>query len=301
MKKFFKNSIILSIIVLLLLSGGFFVGKALLRHFGRTNSLLPENANALKKWPDNVENSVSFQTRDTKGVYESGSPAVAQDEPKLGLKIEKHGFVSITVNKEHFLETWNNITSFSETIGGKVVDSNYSKNKEFYNGTITVMVPSNQFDSFLNKISEFGKVENLDIKSENRTGEYVDLGSRLKVLEAQRDLLLNWLKNAKSVSDMLKIRSQLSSVEQQLETIKGRLNYIAFHVNFSDIHITLTENHHIVSTNPVVNEFKHYLNVTILAFIYSVMGMLIILVFVLPWLLLGFGIYKIFVSKRNKS
>jgi len=301
MKRFFKNGIILGIIVLLLLSGGFFVGKMFLEHSGRVNALLPENASTLKEWSDNGESSVSFETRNPNGVYKSGSPTETQDKPELGLKIEKHGFVSITVEKGHFMESWNNITSFSETIGGKVIDSNYSKNGEFYNGTITVMVPSSQFDSFINKISEFGKVKNLDIKSEDRTGEYVDLNARLKVLEAQRDLLLSWLKSAKSVSDMLKIRSQLSSIEQQLETIKGRLNYITFHVDFSDIHITLTENPHIVSTSPIMNEFKHYLNVTVLAFIYSVMGMLIILVFVLPWLLLGFGIYKIFVRKRNRN
>ena len=301
MKKFFKRGIVLGIIALLLLSGGFFVGKLFLEHSGRVDALLPESPDTLKEWSDNVTSSVSLETRNLKGAYESGSPANTQDEPELGLKIEKHGFVSITVEKGHFMESWNNTTSFSETIGGKVVDSNYSKNGEFYNGTITVMVPSNQFDTFINKISEFGKVKNLDIKSEDRTSEYVDLNSRLKVLEAQRDLLLSWLKNAKSVSDMLKIRSQLSSVEQQLETIKGRLNYIAFHVDFSDVRITLTENPHIVSASPIMNEFKHYLNVTILAFIYSVMGMLIILVFVLPWLLLGFGIYKIFIHKRNRN
>ncbi len=299
MKKFFKNGIILGIIALLLLSTGFFVGKMFLGHSGRINALLPENASTLKEWSDNAISSVSLETRNSRGVYKSGSPSDVQEESKFGLKIEKHGFVSITVEKGCFMESWNDITSFSEAIGGKVVNSNYSKNGEFYNGTITVMVPSNQFDSFINKISEFGKVKNLDIKSEDRTGEYVDLNSRLKVLEAQRDLLLNWLKNAKSVSDMLKIRSQLSSVEQQLETIKGRLNYIAFHVDFSDIHITLTENPHSVSTSPIIIECKHYLNVTILAFIYSVMGMLIILVFILPWLLLGFGIYKIFVHKRK--
>ena len=301
MKKFFKNGIILGIIALLLLSGGFFVGKMFLGHYGRIDALIPENTNTLKEWSDNAVSSVSLETRNPKGAYKSGSPTETQDGPELGLKIEKHGFVSIAVEKGHFMDSWNNITSFAETIGGKVVDSNYSKNREFYNGTITVMIPSNQFDSFINKISDFGKVKNLDIKSEDRTGEYVDLNSRLKVLEAQRDLLLGWLKNAKSVSDMLKIRSELSSVEQQLETIKGRLNYIAFHVDFSDVRITLTENPHIVSTSPIINEFKHYLNVTILAFLYSVMGMLIILVFILPWLLLGFGIYKIFIRKRNRN
>jgi hypothetical protein len=294
-----KKIILISIIAIVLIVSSFFVGKMFLGS-SKFMGMAPSHSGgdsgtqiANKASEDLIVNEAR------KSSYEP-VPTGENNSSKFGLKILKHGFVAMNVQKGDFFKSWNDIIAFTKSMNGKVTNSNYSKEGEYYSGTITVIIPSDQFDNFLKKLSDFGKIDSLNVSSEDRTGEYVDLNSRLKVLESQRDLLLSWLKDAKSVSDMLKIRNELSSVEQQIETIKGRINYISFHTDFSDLHITLSENPQHHENNETENLFKHYWNLIVEAFIYSIAGILIIVVFLLPWLLLGFGIYKLVVKFRSK-
>jgi len=94
------------------------------------------------------------------------------------------------------------------------------------------------------------------------------------------------------------LRSEIQSIETDIETIKGRLNYIAFHTDFSEITINLSEKEESFKPagffEPLIEALKKLYE----ALIFSFFGLLIIVVFILPWGLAGFGIYK-FISRRK--
>ncbi len=218
---------------------------------------------------------------------------------QFGLKIIKNGSLELRVEKGKFLEVWNKITFSANSISGVVSSSNYSKEGDSYYGTITVVIPTKEFDNFIDSVSKIGKVLSLNVNSQDVTGEYVDLNSQLKVLNEQHDLLLSWLKEAKTLQDMITLRNELQNIETSIETIKGRLNYIAFHTDFSQITISVSElDKPFAQTSQwsfIIDGLKNILYY----FLKSIFSLLIFVVIVIPWALIGFGVFKLLTKKKK--
>lgn len=71
----------------------------------------------------------------------------------------------------------------------------------------------------------------VDVKSESTSGqdvteEYVDLEARLRNLEASETQLLDLMKQAGTVEEILKVQQQLVNTREQIEQIKGRMQYL---------------------------------------------------------------------------
>ena len=106
--------------------------------------------------------------------------------------------------------------------------------------TITMGVPVDEFERSLRRLRELA----VRVLDENATGEdvsdeYVDLESRLKNLEATRDRIRQFLEQAKTVEEALKVNDQLSKVEEEIETVQGRMNYLSDRAAFSTITVNL--------------------------------------------------------------
>lgn len=261
-------------------------------YYQDTRQSSQKNKATLNLLVSGTPNNYSIAT-ETTGVPEEGISF-----SQFGLKIVKNGNISMLANKGKFFETWQKIIASAQSISGTVASSNYYKQEDYYSGLITIVVPSDHFDIFNETISKLGTVISLNVSTQDVTGEYVDLSSKLKVLEEQRNLLLSWLKDAKNIDEMLKLRVEIQGIETEIETTKGRLNYIAFHTDFSEVTINLSEKEESFKPQglylPVLNALKKLCE----ALIFSFFGLLIIIAFMLPWGLLGFGIYK-FISRRK--
>ena len=313
MENFLKRNKVLVVVLIICVSllAGYFSYSFLLKGslFSQFSSAIPQlgssqlfqdlrlssqkNEGTFNPLPEESTNEYTIST-ETKGVVSPGNTSSTQ----FGLKIMKNGNMSMLADRGKFFETWQKIIVTAKSVSGTIANSSYYKQEDYYLGFITIIVPSEQFDNFNEAISKFGKVINLSVSTQDVTGEYVDLSSKLKVLEEQRNLLLSWLKDAKTIDEMLKLRSEIQSIETDIETIKGRLNYIAFHTDFSEITINLSEKEESFKPagffEPLIEALKKLYE----ALIFSFFGLLIIVVFILPWGLAGFGIYK-FISRRK--
>ncbi len=230
-----------------------------------------------------------------------GTQSSTTSQTSFGLKIMKHGTVQMQVDKGGFFDTWSKIVALTNSYSGNIANSSYHKESDFYFGSITVVIPSERFDEFVTTLQKYGKVESLNVSTDDVTSEYVDSTAKLKVLESQRDLLESWLKNAKNVDEMIKLRDEIAQVEEQIETIKGRLNYIAFHTDFSDITISLSEKEGSFNNTTFWDTVVYWLKKPLQAFLYSLIGLLVAILFAVPWVLLGFGIYKLLERARAKK
>ena len=223
-------------------------------------------------------------------------------EENFGLKIIKNGAVELVVEEGKFMDIWNKITFTVKSFSGFVSNSNFYRQNNRYFGNITVLVPSKGFDNFIDKISDFGEVENISINSKDLSGEYVDLSSRLKVLESQRDLLLSWLSDAKDIKDMLSIRSELDKIETEIEKIKGRMNYISFHTDFSQITISIREKGEKPGVvPPIIRRILDALNRALNGFVMSIFVIIIVLAWLTPWLILIYIIYLIYRRRKENK
>jgi hypothetical protein len=69
------------------------------------------------------------------------------------------------------------------------------------------------------------------------TEQYVDLQSQLTNLESTRARIQDFLKDAKTIDEALRINQELANIESQIEQIKGRMNYLNDRSAYSTITI----------------------------------------------------------------
>ena len=132
------------------------------------------------------------------------------------------------------------VTLIAKEYGGYIVASHTWSEDEFKYASVRLGVPSQEFENVLRRLRGLAILVNSEIASgEDVTDQYVDLQSRVKNLEATRDRIREFLNEAKTVEEALKVNEQLSEIEGQIEEAQGRLNYFKDRAAYSTIDITL--------------------------------------------------------------
>ncbi len=128
--------------------------------------------------------------------------------------------------------------------GGYIVSSRvwyqdyYGNNLKY--AAITIGVPVEEFEKVLSRLRGLAvRVVDEVAAGEDVTEQYVDLQSQLQNLEATRARIQEFLKDAKTVDEALRINQELANIESQIEQIKGRMNYLNDRSAYSTITINL--------------------------------------------------------------
>ncbi len=147
------------------------------------------------------------------------------------------------------------IASIAEAKGGFVVTSESKQRnaegqmKPDMIVTITVRVPSAQFDAVVNEIRGNGnRVAQEKITGQDVTEEYIDLEARIRAKQALEAQFMEIMKQAKTVQDALEVQRQLSDVRAEIERIEGRRRFLENQSSLSTITVTLQPPTTIVST-----------------------------------------------------
>jgi hypothetical protein len=126
--------------------------------------------------------------------------------------------------------------------GGYIVSSRvwyqdyYSNNLKY--AAITIGVPVDEFEHTLVRLRELAvRVVDETAAGDDVTEQYVDLQSQLTNLESTRARIQDFLKDAKTIDEALRINQELANIEAQIEQIKGRMNYLNDRSAYSTITI----------------------------------------------------------------
>ena len=126
----------------------------------------------------------------------------------------------------------------------------YIENKEMNNNTdfsgrkcyLTIRIPEAELDGLMKKIGENATVTYENIRANDVTDSYNDSERQIEVLETEQQRLLELLKKAKSLDDILEIESrltqiryELSSYEQQIEEYDDSVSYSTLSLNVSEV------------------------------------------------------------------
>jgi hypothetical protein len=146
-------------------------------------------------------------------------------------------------------------TQLVTDLGGYIVSSRSWYQDYFGNNlryaTITIGVPVDQFERALQRFSDMAvRVLDENASGEDVTDQYVDLESELQNLEATRARIQEFLQDAKTVDEALRINQELANIESQIEQIKGRMNYLADRSSFSTITVNLEPELPILTPTP---------------------------------------------------
>jgi hypothetical protein len=168
-------------------------------------------------------------------INQSGETFIVQNTNR---KIIKNADVRLQVkDTDHAV---NGATQVISDLGGYIISSrvwyqDYFGNNLMY-ATITMGVPVDEFEHALNRLRGLAvKVLDETASGEDVTDQYVDLQSQVQNLEATRARIQEFLKDAKTVDEALRINQELANIEAQIEQIKGRMNYLSDRSAFSTI------------------------------------------------------------------
>ena len=121
---------------------------------------------------------------------------------------------------------------------GLVQNDNSGKDYNRIYKSLTVRVPTENFQKFIDGISEgVDYFDHRDISRQDVSEEFVDLEARLKAKRTLEDRYLELLKKANKVEEMLQIERELSTIREEIEAKQGRLQYLQSQVSMSTVNI----------------------------------------------------------------
>lgn len=149
-------------------------------------------------------------------------------------------------------------------VEGKVSElGGYIESMQTYNGSrysgrvqerysnLTIRVPKDSLNEFLNAVSEAGNVVNRSENVQDVTLAYVDMESHRDSLKTEQERLLVLLENAQSLEDIITLEERLSDVRYQLESMESQLRTYDNKVDFATVHMEIDE---VKELTPVVEK-----------------------------------------------
>jgi hypothetical protein len=132
------------------------------------------------------------------------------------------------------------VTNIAVTSGGYIISSQTTLRGEVKVATLTLGVPVDQFEIVQRQLRSIAlKVQNESASGKDVTDEFIDLQSRLLNLEATAARVREFLKQAQTVEEALKVNAQLTEIEGQINQVKGRMNFLEDRSAFSTLLVNL--------------------------------------------------------------
>ncbi len=125
----------------------------------------------------------------------------------------------------------------SSSIGGRTY-YNQSKLRSAY---IVARVPANQLDAFLNTVDGLGNVTSKSTGMRDVTTNYIDSEKHLEALRAEQEALLEILKSATTVEDIITVQDRLSYVRYEIESYESILRSYDDQIDLSSVTLNINE------------------------------------------------------------
>ncbi|MCL2443271.1 MAG: DUF4349 domain-containing protein, partial [Treponema sp.] len=109
------------------------------------------------------------------------------------------------------------------------------------NNSITMRIPTENMDNFIEAAKKYGKVENESKTGVDISEQYRDNVIRLENLKEVRDRYLTLLQRANTVTEILSIERELERVNTEIDVLEGRIRFAEMSVAYSNITIRLFE------------------------------------------------------------
>ncbi len=129
--------------------------------------------------------------------------------------------------------------------GGYFASSRYSGNgyetSANRNASFEIRIPADRLGEFTETLGGMGSVTYFLEEANDVTASYVDVTSRIAVLEAEETALLDILSKSETVSDMLEIRTRLAQVQGDLASLRAQKDTYDTLVAYSTVNLNLRE------------------------------------------------------------
>lgn len=112
---------------------------------------------------------------------------------------------------------------------------------EALRGWVTVRVPADALDAFIDSAMKLGDVQYQSEGTEDVTQQHIDLSARLENLRAEEQRLRSFFDAAKTVQDMLAVEAELNRIRGEIESLDAQVKYLERQAAMATVTIELTE------------------------------------------------------------
>lgn len=190
-------------------------------------------------------------TEPSRGIDDSVSESVEMEEEikeKYDL-IEPDKIittVSISMQTKEFMDTVEKLNVLIGKYKGYIESSNISYNNYVYSSGLkysdySIRIPRENLEKFKNELKEIGNIISENTSKVDITKQYRDTESRLKVLEVKEGRILDLLKKAEKMEDIITLENQLSNIIYEKENLTANIMDMDDKVNYSTVHFQLEE------------------------------------------------------------
>ncbi len=189
------------------------------------------------------------------GVYEEAAEAELYDGNSSGAG--SAGQVPDTQNRK-LITT---VTISAETddmdkslaaIDSKIAElGGYTENSDIYNGSysshvsrnasLTIRIPKDRLEEFIAVVEGGNNITNKKVNVDDVTLSYVDTESRKNSLRTEEQRLLEIMKQAETVEDIITIEDKLANVRYEIESVESQLRSYDNKVDYSTVYLSIDE------------------------------------------------------------
>ena len=106
---------------------------------------------------------------------------------------------------------------------------------------LTVRIPTEKYDAFVESFDDFGKVLSKIQNAENISKTYNDTQSVIKTLETEEERLQSMMDKAETIEEMISVEQRLTEVQTELNRYRTNLAAMDTDIAYSTVSISLRE------------------------------------------------------------
>jgi len=153
---------------------------------------------------------------------------------------------NLTVQTTEFEKAQGALDALVNRLGGYYENSelhsgSYYNQNSNRSGNYTIRIPAAVYDAFMSQVDGIGYLARKNESSEDVGEAYHDIETRLKTQRTKQERLLELLKKAQSMEDIISLENALTDVEYYIEQYTSDLNRYDGLVSFATIHLSLDE------------------------------------------------------------
>ena len=178
--------------------------------------------------------AMAKESYDDMEIVDSSAVATPSQQTKI-IKNAQLRFESPNLNK-----SFQNVQKAAQDYKAIIQSDESGKNDYSVYRNLTVRIPNQNFDAFLESISKgVSHFDRKEISQQDITEEFIDIQSRMNTKKKLEQRYLQLLSKANKVSEILEIEKQLAEIREEIEAKEGQLKYMQNKVSMSTIQIEM--------------------------------------------------------------
>ena len=164
--------------------------------------------------------------------------------------------VDIRINSKDVEKSYKSIEKKIKEYNGYFDNIESSKNRYY----LTVRIPKENLYSFINFVEETENIENKNINTQDVTDTYYDSENRIKNREVLLEKLRNYLREARSIDEILKVEDRINTLTYEIETMKGNFENLKSSIDYSKITLNISNREAMKSNTNIYNKYLNLIS-----------------------------------------